>query len=85
LALVLDEEITATALEATGRAAAGQFLVRLEPFDVFRSEKLGVGKKSVALRFEFSHPDRSLTDEEVDGWINSVCERLQREHGALLR
>jgi phenylalanyl-tRNA synthetase beta chain len=85
LAVIADETITAERLLEIARGAGGEYLTSAEPFDVFRSEKLGVGRKSVALRFEFSHPERSLRADEVDDWMKQVLAALQRDAGAELR
>jgi phenylalanyl-tRNA synthetase beta chain len=86
LAIVVDEAISAGQISAVIREAGGEFLTRVEPFDLFRStEKLGPDKKSLAIRVDFSHPQRSLETEEVDGWIKAIVAKLQTECGAVLR
>ncbi|MBI5059025.1 phenylalanine--tRNA ligase subunit beta [candidate division KSB1 bacterium] len=85
LAITVEESVTAAQLLEVSRTAAGEFLVHAEPFDVFRSERLGAGRKSVALRFQFSHPERSLKAEEVDEWMKRVLSALQTEVSAELR
>jgi phenylalanyl-tRNA synthetase beta chain len=35
------------------------------PFDLYRGEVLGEGRKSIALRLEFRAADGTLTDDEV--------------------
>lgn len=85
LAVVVDEAIPAAELTDTIRAAGGAFLLRVTPFDVFRGEKLGAGKKSIALRLDFSHPERSLESAEVDGWMDAVIRGLKQNHSAELR
>lgn len=85
LAVVVDNEVSFADLAATIRESAGNLLCSLWPFDVFVSDKLGQGKKSVAVRLEFLHPDRSLDASEVDGIIQSVLQSLQQRHSAILR
>jgi len=85
LAVVVDNEVSYADLAATIRASAGSLLSSLWPFDVFVSDKLGAGKKSVAIRLEFLHPDRSLDAAEVDGFIQNVLSSLQQKHSAVLR
>ena len=85
LAVIVDETVSAERLLEVATAAAGDYLARAEPFDVFRSEKLGAGRKSVALRLEFSHPERSLKAEEVDEWMARVLTALHGAVGAELR
>lgn len=85
LAVVVPESVSAADLSATIAAVAGAHLTRVVPFDVFRGEKLGAGRKSIAFRLEFAHPDRSLESGEVDRWMESVVARLKRDHAAELR
>ncbi len=85
LALVADENLSAADLQATIRKHGGPFLVKVEPFDVFRGEKLGAGKKSLAFRLEFSHDERSLESDEVDGWVKDITMGLTAAHGVNLR
>ncbi|HEX2534296.1 MAG TPA: hypothetical protein VHK69_11195, partial [Chitinophagaceae bacterium] len=54
-------------------------------FDVFQSEKLGAGKKSMAVNFTFLDPEKTLTDKEIDGWMNKIMASLEKELGAEIR
>ncbi|MBL0060213.1 MAG: phenylalanine--tRNA ligase subunit beta [bacterium] len=85
LAIVVDNDVSYADLAATIRESAGDLLTSLWPFDVFISDKLGSGKKSVAVRLEFLHPDRSLDTSEVEGFIQNVLSSLQHKHSAVLR
>jgi phenylalanyl-tRNA synthetase beta chain len=85
VAVVVDKAVAVGSLVESVKSLAGSFMVRAEPFDVFQSEKLGSDKKSVAIRIEFSHPDRSLEAEEVDRWMSDIVRGLESEYGATLR
>jgi phenylalanyl-tRNA synthetase beta chain len=85
LAVVVDEAVTAEEMIATIRSRGGDYLLKVEPFDIFRGEKLGLGKKSIAFRLDFSHPERSLESAEVDGWMSNIVEGLRAAHAANLR
>ncbi|HEY3294464.1 MAG TPA: phenylalanine--tRNA ligase subunit beta [bacterium] len=85
LAVVVDETVTAAELVKTIRERGGEFLDKALPFDIFRGEKLGLGKKSIAFRLEFSNPERSLESPEVDEWMSNIVEGLKAAHGANLR
>ncbi len=85
IAVVVDEPVTAADLLTTIRDIGGEYLSRVEPIDLFRGEKLGAGKKSVAIRIEFTHPERSLESVEVDQWMNRIIEGLKVRQGAVLR
>jgi phenylalanyl-tRNA synthetase beta chain len=85
IAVVVDEHVSASELVRAIRQHGGPCLLRAEPFDVFRGEKLGAGKKSVAIRLEFFHTERSLESAEVDEWVSMVLGGLKTAHGANLR
>ena len=54
-------------------------------FDVFRSEKIGAGKKSVAFRVILRAPDRTLTVEEADKVSNKIMKDLSFKLGLNIR
>ena len=84
IAVVVDEKIGAgTMLEAI-RKAAGKTLEDVKLFDIYRGEKLGADRKSVAYAITLRAPDRTLTDEEINGTMEKVLKAL-KEFGAELR
>jgi phenylalanyl-tRNA synthetase beta chain len=54
-------------------------------FDVFESDKLGKGKKSMAINFTFLDKEKTLTDAETDGMMNKIVAAFQKELGAEIR
>ncbi|RYY98975.1 MAG: phenylalanine--tRNA ligase subunit beta, partial [Chitinophagaceae bacterium] len=54
-------------------------------FDIFESEKLGAGKKSLAVNFTFLDEEKTLTDKEIDGWMQKIMFTLEKELGAEIR
>ena len=54
-------------------------------FDIFESEKLGAGKKSIAVNFIFLDEEKTLTDKEVDGWMNNIMTTLEKDFNAEIR
>ena len=67
LAVVVAAAVPAAAIEAAIRSAAGEHLVGLRLFDIYRGAPLAADEKSVNWRLVFQAPDRTLTDAEVDG------------------
>lgn len=72
LAFVLSEEIPYREVMEQLRASAAPEAVRIELFDVYRGSPVPEGRKSMAFRITYQHPERTLTDEEV----NALQERL---------
>jgi phenylalanyl-tRNA synthetase beta chain len=54
-------------------------------FDVFESEKLGAGKKSMAINLTFLDEEKTLTDKEIDTWMNRIMTTLEKELNAEIR
>jgi phenylalanyl-tRNA synthetase beta chain len=54
-------------------------------FDVFESEKLGPGLKSMAMSFHFRDDSKTLTDEEVDGMMSRIIATFEGELKATVR
>ncbi|QGG95202.1 phenylalanine--tRNA ligase subunit beta [Actinomarinicola tropica] len=65
LAFEVDEAVPAAALEPLLREAAGDLLVDLRLFDVFRGPSVADGRRSLAYRLRFQAADRTLTDADL--------------------
>jgi len=85
LAFVVDEDVPAAALVAAMREAAGPELHLVAPFDEYRGEQIGAGKRSVAFRVAFGSTERTLTDEEATGLRERIVAALGERFGAVLR
>jgi phenylalanyl-tRNA synthetase beta chain len=60
-------------------------LQKVQLFDIFESEKLGYGKKSLAVSFSFLNEEKTLTDKEIDGMMLTIMTALERELHAEIR
>jgi len=60
-------------------------LQEVKLFDIFESEKLGVGKKSFAVNFTFLDDEKTLTDKEIDGWMSKIMFALEKDLEAEIR
>ncbi len=65
LAVTLPDAVSAAALLARVRAAAGRTLERASVFDVYSGEQVGEGRRSLALALSFRDAERTLTDEDI--------------------
>jgi phenylalanyl-tRNA synthetase beta chain len=84
LAFAVSEDVLAGDLIAAARAAVPE-VREMTPFDVYRGEQVGPGRKSIAFRVEFRSPDRTLTDEEAAGLREKIVAALREKFGAELR
>jgi phenylalanyl-tRNA synthetase beta chain len=85
LAIVVEEELPGERVEAVIRQAGGNLLSDVRLFDVFRSEALGPGKKSLAYSLTYQSQDGTLTDTEASKIRQRIIRRLEQELGAKLR
>lgn len=85
LDLVVDEGVTWAALAGCVREGAGELLESLAPFDVYRGDKIGSGRKSVTLRMLLRTADRTLTAAEADAVVARVLDLAHRRTGGVLR
>ena len=85
LAFVTAEAVPAAALRDTIKASAGELLVSVRLFDVFRGEVLPDGTRSLGFTLRLQAPDRTLTDDDVAEVRTRVIEAVTTAHDATLR
>lgn len=85
IALVVSDQVAAGAIEETIKAEAGELLKDVHVFDLYQGENLPEGKKSLAFNLLYSHPDRTLTDEEVETSYQAILAAVKTNHDAELR
>jgi phenylalanyl-tRNA synthetase beta chain len=84
-ALVVDAMVPAAAVVASLRAAGGELLEDIRVFDLYEGAQVAAGKKSLALRLSFRAPDRTLSEDEVNGLRREMLDKILAELGAELR
>lgn len=85
LALVMDENIQAGDVREAILAAGGEYIISTEVFDVYRSDALGEGKKSIAYNLIFRSSQGTLKDEDVEGAIASILAALKDKYAITIR
>jgi phenylalanyl-tRNA synthetase beta chain len=85
LALVVDESLPAERVAELIRQTGGKVVREVRLFDVYRGEKIGAGKKSLAYNLTYQAADRTLSDKDVAGIRTHILRRLEQELGAQLR
>ncbi len=85
LAIIIDKAIPYAAVEKATHAARINKLRSISLFDIFESEKIGAGKKSMAISFTFSDEEKTLTDKEIDGMMQKIIISCEKELGAEIR
>ena len=85
LAVVVDESISAAALRDCVQAEAGELLIGIDVFDVYRGKGIDPGRKSIALSLILQHNSRTLEDRDVEDVITRVTRGLCDQHNATVR
>ena len=85
LAFEVDDDVPAAEVERQLREAAGDLLVDLALFDVFRGAPVGEGRRSLAFTLRFQADDRTLKDAEVSEVRQGCIDAVQANLPASLR
>ncbi len=85
IAVVVDESLESIKIDDLIRQTTRKYLVDLELFDLYKGEKLGDNKKSLAYRMTFNSKTQTLESEDIDKVMKSLIFRLQKELGAEIR
>ncbi len=89
LAFVVPDDLPAgkvvDAAERVARKGMKDAFLGVQVFDVYRGKGVPDGHRSLALRFRFRAPDRTLEDRAVDGTMTQVQRRLAGQLGIELR
>lgn len=85
LAIVISKAITYAEVEKTIFNVKVNRLRSVSLFDVFESEKIGAGKKSMALNLVFQDEEKTLTDTETEKMVNTLIQALEKQLEAEIR
>ncbi|NJD59063.1 MAG: phenylalanine--tRNA ligase subunit beta [Anaerolineae bacterium] len=85
LAVVVDDDLPAGRVVEVIRQAAGKIVRDITLFDIYRSDQIGKGKKSLAYSITYQSSDKTLTDSDVAQIRQRIIRRLDQELGAKLR
>ncbi len=79
LAAIVSRQLAYAQIESTIRKIKLSKLQDMKLFDIFESEKLGKDRRSLAMSFTFQDEEKTLTDKEIDGWMNKIMSTLEKE------
>ena len=91
IAIVVDEDVEVGSIENIITKKAKRLLKgkkgleELKLFDIYRDEKLGKGKKSIAYSLIFRDKTKSLSDEEINPIMEEIIKELEEKFNATLR
>ena len=76
LALVCAEDLEAVIIYDIIKKESGNIFESAKVFDVYKGDKVGSGKKSIAFAIIFRDSERTLSDEEVNAVIAKILDSL---------
>lgn len=76
LSLVLDEAAPYESVVRAMDPASVPFLDEVRPSDEYRGHQIPAGKKGISVALRFVHPEKTLTEEEVNLSVGRVMARL---------
>ena len=85
IALVVDDGISSQQILSKMKEINSSIVEDAWIFDVYRGDKLEVGKKSVAVSMLLRDRDKTLTDEDANKVQNQILKKLEKTLGAELR
>lgn len=85
IAVIVDEKVEVGQIEKIVSKKAKKLLESMQLFDIYRNEKLGENKKSVAYSLIFRDKNKTLSDEEINRTMEEIIAELEKTLGAELR
>lgn len=85
LSMVLDKSVAYLDIKKLIESLRIKRLSGFDLFDLYESDKLGADKKSIAMSFSFSDPQRTLTDKETDKMMQQIMKALETQYQAEIR
>ncbi len=85
IAVIVDEKVEVGQIEKIVTKKAKKLLESIQLFDIYRNEKLGENKKSVAYSLIFRDKNKTLSDEEINQIMEDIITELEKQLGATLR
>lgn len=85
IAFTVDDTVFAGDIQSTIEASGISLIRHVEIFDVYTGENIEEGKQSIAYSLHFQHPEKTLTDEEVEQSYQEVITLIDQTYGAYVR
>ena len=85
LAFVFDKEVNADEIKEVIQNSAGEFYKDLEIFDIYEGERIGAGKKSIALSISWQSSSKTLLDGDIDTAVEKIVNSIEKELDGTLR
>ena len=85
IAVIVDETVEVGKIEKIITKKGKKQLESVKLFDIYRDDKIGENKKSVAYSLIFRDKNKTLSDDEINVAMENIIAELKKEVGAELR
>ena len=85
IAVTVDEKVEVGQIEKIITKKSKKWLEETKLFDIYRSDKLGKNKKSVAYNLIFRDKNKTLSDQEINTIMENIITELEKTLDAKLR
>lgn len=85
IAFILDKQIPAGDVKQTIEQLGAPLVKQVNIFDLYQGANIGEDKKSVAYSLVYQHPEKTLTDEEVEESYTNILNGVNEKYGAFVR
>lgn len=85
IAIIVDENVEVGQIEKIITKKSKKLLESAKLFDIYRNEKIGPDKKSVAYSLIFRDKNKTLSDEEIKTIMENIISELEKTLGAAIR
>jgi len=85
LAFLVDKSIDSALIADVIKKNAGKYARNITLFDVYEGKNIADGSKSLAYSIEFVSNEKTLTDEEIDKFIENIIKNVESSFKGQLR
>lgn len=85
LAFLVPTDTPSTEITGTIAEHAGEYLAKINLFDIYQGKQIPDGYKSMAFSLLYQAPNKTLTDEEVDNSTKNILARIKEKYNIELR
>ncbi|MBM7597759.1 phenylalanyl-tRNA synthetase beta chain [Virgibacillus halotolerans] len=85
IAFILAKDVVAGDVKATIEQSGAPLVKDVKIFDLYQGDNLPEGKKSVAYSLLYQHPEKTLTDEEIEASYQEIIETINKAFNAYVR
>jgi len=85
LALVVDESVMFSEIEAIAYQYGGKILKEVGLFDIYQGDRIAKGKKSYSVSFILQDENKTLKDKEIEKFTNKLIKAYETKVGAVIR